>query len=229
MPKTRQAKPKKNSPGRPVRAIGKRRNGAAGRFNDVGAIIEAARVCFGRYGVARTRLEDVAAEAGISRPLLYQFFPSREALMDAVINREIEIHLEAQAKKMPRDASFADTVIEASVIAIDLARRDTILYDLIEHSSVKHLPELLLNPAQPAHQTVLKLWQPIFAAARASGELRTDLDDHDIMEWLLSVNYMFGLRDDMTPERQRELLALFVAPAFAPGGKLAQSTRRRVA
>lgn len=211
-------------PARSGRAIGKRHNGAGKRFDDVAAIIEAARACFARYGAARTRLEDVAKEVGISRPLLYQFFANREALMDAVINREIEIHLEAQAKKMPRYASFTETVIEASVIAINLARRDGILYDLMEHSSVKHLPELLLNPDRPVHHTVLKLWRPIFNAARQRGELRADLDDHDIMEWLLSVNYMFGLRDDMTPERQHQMLTLFVAPALAPGGRLVPAT-----
>ena len=210
---------KKNQETRSTRTINAKRNGNGQRFDDIDRIIEAACTCFGRYSVARTRLEDVAAEAGISRPLLYQFFANRQALMDAVINRQIEKHLELQAKKMPANASFVNSVIEGSIVAIELARQDKILTDLIEHSSVKHLPELLLNPQQPAHHTVLKLWRPIFDKARKSGEIRAELSDDDIMEWLLSVNYMFGLRSDITPSRQRELLSSFVAPALGKPGK----------
>ena len=210
-----------------VKAVSIAKPKVSRRFNDVDQILNAACNCFTRYGVARTRLADVAMETGISRPLLYQFFANRQALMDAVINRRIEQHLEQQTGKMPKNASFVESVVEGSIIAIELARQDRILTDLIEHSSVKHLPELLLNPTQPAHHTVLKLWRPIFEKARKLGELRSDLKDDDVMEWLLSVNYMFGLRNDLTPSRQRELLTIFVAPALGSSAKLPLPARRK--
>lgn len=207
---------KKTEEIRKVRAIPTGRARGTPRFNDTDQIIRAARVCFARFGVARTRLEDVAAESGISRPLLYQFFPNRQALMDAAINKEVEQLVESQSQHMGQYSSFSELVIEGAIIGIELARRDSILTDLIEHSSVKHLPELLLDPEQAAHHIVIRMWQPIFDKARTTGELRTDVTDRDIMEWLMNVHYMFVFRDDISIERIRRLLALFIAPALSP-------------
>lgn len=47
-------------------------------------IIEAAQGCFFQYGFARTRMEDIARSAAISRPNLYNFFPNKEAIFIAV-------------------------------------------------------------------------------------------------------------------------------------------------
>jgi len=189
--------------------------GRAGpRFNDINLILEAARASFIRFGVERTRLEDVARSAGISRPLLYQFFSNRQALMDAVINKEIADLVVSQTKLMTRYGDFVESIIEGIVVGVDLARRDNILADLMAHSRARHLPELLLDPGHPAHELVLGLWRPIFERGRKAGELRADLSDHDLVEWLMSVQYMFLIRDDITPQRQRELASLFVSPAL---------------
>jgi len=179
-------------------------------------IVDAALRVFERLGVPRTRLEDVANEAGVSRPLVYQYFANRQALLDAAIVKKIEHHLEQQKKSMPKKANFVDSVVKGAIIAIDLARRDTVMLDLFEHSSVQRLPELLLNAEMPVHTIILDLWRPIFEAARKSGELRPDISDDDLLEWLLSINYMFGLRDDVTNRRLEELLRLFVIPALVP-------------
>ena len=193
------------------------------RFTDVDRILDAARACFEKYGVERTRLGDVAIAAGISRPLLYQFFSDRRALMDAVILKEIREIVKIQSARKLRLATFAETVIEISLIGIKLARQNRVLFDLYAHSSVKHLPALLLDPKQSTHEVVYGLWKPVFDKARESGELRRNVDDHDLIEWLLSVNYMFLLRDDITPRRQKELLSLFVVPALESPGRLAKN------
>ena len=51
-----------------------------------GVILAAAQECFLRYGYARTRMEDVARAAGVSRPNLYNYYPSKEAIFRAVID-----------------------------------------------------------------------------------------------------------------------------------------------
>jgi AcrR family transcriptional regulator len=65
-----------------------------------GEILEAALACFAERGFAATRLEDVAARAGITKGTLYLYFPSKEELFKAVVRSAllptIE-HLEAEA------------------------------------------------------------------------------------------------------------------------------------
>lgn len=47
-------------------------------------ILEAAKSCFLRYGYGKTSLDDIAKEAGLSRPLLYRKFANKEAIFSAV-------------------------------------------------------------------------------------------------------------------------------------------------
>ncbi len=51
------------------------------------AAVEAASVVFLRYGYARTTMAELAAAAELSRPTLYELFPSKDDLFAAVIDR----------------------------------------------------------------------------------------------------------------------------------------------
>src|SRR3954454_22806619 len=50
-----------------------------------GEILEAALDCFAERGFAATRLEDVAARAGVSKGTAYLYFASKEELFKAVV------------------------------------------------------------------------------------------------------------------------------------------------
>lgn len=51
------------------------------------AILKAAAAAFARKGFAATSMEDVAAEAGITKLIVYRHFASKEALYEAVLER----------------------------------------------------------------------------------------------------------------------------------------------
>ena len=51
------------------------------------SILQAAAVAFAHRGFAATSMDDVAAEAGITRLILYRHFDSKEALYTAVLDR----------------------------------------------------------------------------------------------------------------------------------------------
>jgi AcrR family transcriptional regulator len=50
-------------------------------------ILRAARPLFARDGYASTRLDDVAAAAGVSKPILYRHFDSKKALYVALLDK----------------------------------------------------------------------------------------------------------------------------------------------
>ncbi|MBK3774749.1 TetR/AcrR family transcriptional regulator [Azospirillum sp. YIM DDC1] len=52
-------------------------------------IVDAALTVFGERGFAATRLEDVAARAGVSKGTLYLYFPNKEELFKAVVREAI--------------------------------------------------------------------------------------------------------------------------------------------
>jgi len=79
-------------------------------------ILTAATEAFARSGFAATGLEDIAAEAGITRVILYRHFDSKTDLYQAVLDRmcaRLDAHVEEPAGGFT-DASI-DGLLEAAV------------------------------------------------------------------------------------------------------------------
>jgi AcrR family transcriptional regulator len=53
-------------------------------------ILAAATAVFADKGVARTKVTDIAAAANLSHGLLYHYFPSKEAVFEAIVDEMIE-------------------------------------------------------------------------------------------------------------------------------------------
>ncbi|MFN7952756.1 MAG: helix-turn-helix domain-containing protein [bacterium] len=82
----------------------------------------AARACFAGRGYAETQISDIARTAGVAAGTLYVHFPSKEALLDELLDeldRELVASLEGAWRVDPaRDAS---TALESRVRAVALA------------------------------------------------------------------------------------------------------------
>jgi len=61
-------------------------------------LLDAASRIFARHGYEATSVEDIAFEAGIGKPTVYRYFPSKQALFEAVFGQaldDLEIRLDA--------------------------------------------------------------------------------------------------------------------------------------
>jgi AcrR family transcriptional regulator len=54
-----------------------------------GELVAAALDCFAEWGFAATKLDDIAAKAGVSKGTVYLYFPSKEELFKAVVRETI--------------------------------------------------------------------------------------------------------------------------------------------
>jgi AcrR family transcriptional regulator len=70
-------------------------------------IVEAARNCFIAKGFAKTRVEEVARRAGVSKGTVYVYFPSKEALFEAVIRTNVLPVLEQARAMVASDPDIA--------------------------------------------------------------------------------------------------------------------------
>ena len=69
-------------------------------------IIEAAYESFWRLGFARTSVDSIAARAGLTKRTLYSYFPSKDDLLAAVLQRYSELaaeRLQHIADRLPAD------------------------------------------------------------------------------------------------------------------------------
>ncbi|MFI2707696.1 TetR/AcrR family transcriptional regulator, partial [Nocardioides sp. CER28] len=77
----------------PSAGSGRRNAGTKGvpRADREEQIVEVATEVFGTQGFAATSVGDIAERAGISKPLIYNYFGSKEGLLRACLHRAIEI------------------------------------------------------------------------------------------------------------------------------------------
>ena len=74
-------------------------------------IADAALALFGERGFAATRLEDVAAKAGVSKGTLYLYFPTKEDLFRAVLRQGLLPNMEAMERAAAADRGPAPAML----------------------------------------------------------------------------------------------------------------------
>ena len=80
-------------------------------------ILDAAMVCLGRHGVAKTTLDDIAREAECARATVYRYFPNRAAVVNAAVDAEIDRLVAEIIGSADTAANLEDAVTEMFVRA----------------------------------------------------------------------------------------------------------------
>lgn len=91
-------------------------------------IIETADVLFRRLGFAKTAVADIAAELGMSPANVYRFFPSKNAIVEAICRRCLG-ELDEKAWAIARSRGSAAQRMERLVVEILSYHKDNLLTD----------------------------------------------------------------------------------------------------
>src|ERR1700752_2833835 len=70
-----------------------------------GHILAAARGCFVRGGVHQTSLQGLVAEAGMSSGAVYRYFPSKDAMIEAIAEQNLEAVVEVLRESLEKGHS----------------------------------------------------------------------------------------------------------------------------
>lgn len=176
-------------------------------------ILGAARQCFSRYGVHRTSMTDVAKAAGVSRQTLYNTIAGRQELIEAVVVLRIEEMSDELRGILEKQPTFVDAIVETSLASVELARKDPELTNLVETATTIRLFEIIAGPLPAIHESVARLFRPLFETARRSGELRADVSDDELVDWLRTVYLSLILRADLDADAIRRVVRIFLVPS----------------
>ena len=177
-------------------------------------ITDAALRCIGRWGIAKTTLEDVAREARCSRATVYRAFPGgKDALIDSVVAVELQRFFGSLANAL----AAADTLEDVLVVGMSHASRALSSHRALQYLLI-HEPGVVL-PRVTFHQMDVVLRT---ASAFAAPYLARWLDDDVALraaEWAarITVSYTacpaegIEMRD---PEAVRRLVRTFVLPGI---------------
>ncbi len=117
--------------------------------NDGGAtadrILDAALAEFEQSGLRSTPLEAIALRAGVGRVTLYRRFGGREALIEAVVLREMQRFLGELEAVVSRPGPIAERLVEGLVLGVRLARSHPLYNRVIESEPETILPYVTLE------------------------------------------------------------------------------------
>lgn len=137
-------------------------------------ILAAALEAFGEKGFSGTRMEDVAAKAGITKGAIYLYFPSKQALLEALARRDIApflTNLAAQVRQYEGPVEPMLRQIAAAALAfMDQGALPT--YARVIVSEARNFPDIARFHLEEIVSVVLGALSDLFRRAMARGEIR---------------------------------------------------------
>jgi TetR/AcrR family transcriptional regulator len=106
------------------------------------AILDAALEVFSTHGFAGATLDRIAEEAGLSKPNLLYYFPSKEAIHRALISETLDTWL-APLREMTDDGDPVDEIVGYVLRKLDMARQYPRESRFFAHEIVQGAPRIL--------------------------------------------------------------------------------------
>lgn len=165
------------------------------------ALLETAAAAFAESGTD-TSLEDVARRAGVGIGTLYRHFPTRDALVEAVYRREVELVCDE-----------APALLRTS--PPDVALREW-MQRFVDYVAVKRGMSAALKSAvggnselfEYTHARMMDAVTMLLDAAAAAGTIRPDVDARDLMRAISGICLV--CTDDVRQEQTRRMIALLM-------------------
>jgi AcrR family transcriptional regulator len=146
-----------------------------------GEIIAAALASFAERGYAATKLEDVAAAAGISKGTIYLYFQTKEDLFRAVVRQAVLPNLEAaEAQFASHEGSCADLLRALAQRFLHLLDSDLTAVPKLVIAESGNFPAIAQFYADTVLRRAFALVEGILTRGMERGEFRR-LDVHAIL------------------------------------------------
>jgi len=182
-------------------------------------ILDAAEEAVQRWGVARTRIDDIAAEARCGRTTIYRYFGNRDNVVVAVLLRQGRRYLDSLLQHLATLPDTPEKMVAAIVFAVEMVRADENLHwvfnpDAAPVASIAGLSDALFDLAASVWLQFLKSDPTI------ERSLRPGVDPVLAAEWVLRtmLSYLtFPGRTGVDRRAMRRQLRQLLLPALFKG------------
>ncbi|MFN8036420.1 MAG: TetR/AcrR family transcriptional regulator [Acidimicrobiia bacterium] len=182
-------------------------------------MLEAAQLCFSRFGFQKTSMEDIAREAGVSRGSIYRHFPDKEALYRAVAADQARHYLGELRRRTARLPSLTDQLVEAAQLTVTFLQ-DNPLNAAMQRTDPDAFVRLLTTGSRDLVAMGVEAVIPLIEAAVERGEVRPDLDVRRAAEWMTRVVLSLIVTPAVTfdaddPAQRRSFIREFLVPGLS--------------
>jgi AcrR family transcriptional regulator len=188
-------------------------------------IIDAAERIFFKKGIENSTMDDVADEAELSKGTLYLYFKSKEDIQLAIAMRGSEILKEMMQKRLSRNKTGYENLLELADISIDFSSKHKHYYEFFLFSQSTNFEKLNLEESRIikylTEQSPLAIVQECVIKGIRDKSLRSDIraDVFAATLWsqllgvMIVINYkrdiykMFGLKPEDIIKTHLELVS----------------------
>lgn len=181
-------------------------------------ILEKALALFSTHGYDAVTVGDIARAVGIKAPSLYNHFPGKQAIFDALVDAtaaryeadtgRIDIHVQNVQKDIPTfTAITADDLFEKVRQIFIYSLHDETIGRFRRMMTIEQFrsPELAALYSERYVERLLRYHAGIFRALIAAGEICAEDPDALALQYVAPVLTLIGLCDRQ-PEREQECL-----------------------
>lgn len=153
-------------------------------------IMDAGKKLFWKYGFKRVTVEEICADAGVSKMTYYKYFSNKMELAKAIMKKTVDETLDRYKKIMRSDIPFTEKV----ELQLQMKMEGTVdissefMDDLMIHGE----PELMGYMSEMT-QKVLAIVHADYVSAQEKGEIRKDVKPEFIIYFL---NHIYDMLKD---------------------------------
>lgn len=169
-------------------------------------ILDAAAQCLTAGGLGSARLHTaIASLAGLSRPTVYKHVGDQDAIMEALVQREVTVFIDELRPVLEQRQPRGEQIVNILVFVVEYAREHPLLQAVANGMPEKLLPWFTTHAAAIIEQ-VEPVVRPYFRQYVDDGEL-PDIDPRLLVDALgrmaLSLIFTSGILDLSSPDALR--------------------------
>ncbi len=179
-------------------------------------VLDAAKLCCERWGLAKVTIEDIANEAGVSRATLYRMFPGgKDVLFEALRVRDIEEFFTRLSAHLDGAVDFEDLLVRCVVHATHELRSDQHLSLMLASEPGDTLGQLTVDGLPRIIRVATVFLSPLVDGylPRREGARLVELLARLVISYFLAPSEQVDLGD---ADSARTFIQTFILPAFQP-------------
>jgi AcrR family transcriptional regulator len=181
-------------------------DGARTAFADppTARVLVATITCLGRWGLAKTTLDDIAREAGVSRATVYRLFPGgKDTVVRAAVAAELLAFEQGLARRLDAVEGLEELVVASLTYATVALRSHPALQFLLVHEPEHVLPRLAFAELDEVLADAVRLTGPWLAPQLGddAAELAAEWIARLVLSYLLVPSRHFDLGDEADARR----------------------------
>jgi AcrR family transcriptional regulator len=177
-------------------------------------IIDGTLTCLARYGTAKTTVDDVARQAGVSRATVYRVFPGgRDEILAAVVDTEMARLFSALGVRLGEAQDLTEALVGGIVEASSRIRNHAALAYLVANEPEMVLGHLAFDESNRLLTTASRFTAPFLARWMSPAEAER------VAEWATRIVLSYAIApsphtDLADPGDAERLVSTFVIPGI---------------